>query len=117
MYFVQQVNISPRLSERTTIGDYRHVWEFVRKDAVSKNPVSDSEPTPALSLTACCYCCCCNCTMGLGVQDTVVGYLATAAYATPQDPLFEAAPFKPLVLFFHTLTLTRRPAEGEGTVQ
>lgn len=30
----QQVNISPRLSEPTTIVDYRHVWELVRVDEV-----------------------------------------------------------------------------------
>lgn len=101
----QQVNISPRLSEPTTIGDYRHVWEFVQKDQVSPPLYFSIRYMPLhpglLNIRDC-------------VQDTIVGYLATAAYATPQDALFEAAPFKPLVLFFHALTLTRRPVEAEG---
>jgi hypothetical protein len=105
------VNISPRLSEPTTIGDYRHVWEFVRKDQVRvkgdipRHKHFSIKYMPlypgVLNIRDC-------------MQDTIVGYLATAAYATPQDALFEAAPFKPLVLFFHALTLTRRPVETEG---
>jgi len=36
----------------------------------------------------------------------VKGFLSTVAYATPQDPLFQSGAFAPLVVYFHTLTLT-----------
>lgn len=37
----------------------------------------------------------------------IKGFLSTVAYATPQDPIFQLGAFAPLVVYFHTVTLSR----------
>lgn len=37
---------------------------------------------------------------------TIRGFLSTVAYSTPQDPIFQLGAFAPLVVYFHTITLT-----------
>jgi hypothetical protein len=42
------------------------------------------------------------------MQDgTVQGYLSTAVYATPQDPLFQESGLRPLLVYFHIFTMAR----------
>lgn len=60
------------------------------------------------SISFFCFCFCFY-VGGLGSQQTQGGvkvYLSSVAYATPQDSLFQAGAFQPLVLYFHTLSLT-----------